>query len=122
MARPHNDIRDAVRGLFVRNMVDVRFSGVGYGDFMLWCRFELTPLDPVVFWKYCMFPLEELPSDDEEEEDDDAESVDWDVDEVRALHAHYILYFLCFVLFCFVLCSSISLIIICLVQLCRKTM
>jgi hypothetical protein len=89
-ARPHNDIRDAVRGLFIQNMVDVRFSGIGYGDFMLWCRFEITPLDPVIFWKYCMFPLEELPSDDEEEEDDDAESVDWDVDEVRVLYANSI--------------------------------
>jgi hypothetical protein len=106
-ARPHNDMRDAVRGLFIRNMVDVRFSGIGYGDFMLWCRFEITPLDPVIFWKYCMYPLEELPSDDEEEEDDDAESVDWDVDEVRALHATSI---------CFVVVSSISLILICLVQ------
>jgi hypothetical protein len=89
-ARPHNDIKDAVRGLFIQNMVDVRFSGIGYGDFMLWCRFEVTPLDPVMFWKYCMFPLEELPSDDEEEEDDDAESVDWDVDEVRVLYGNSI--------------------------------
>jgi hypothetical protein len=90
-SRPHNDIRDAVRGLFIRNMVDVRFSGVGYGDFMLWCRFEVTPLDPVLFWKYCMYPLEEMPSDEEEDEDDDAESVDWDVDEVSALLFAYLL-------------------------------
>lgn len=95
-ARPHNDIRDAVRGLFVRNMVDVRFSGIGYGDFMLWCRFEVTPLDPVMFWKYCMYPLEELPSDDEEEDDDeDEESVDWDVDEVRSLFATSICFASC---------------------------
>jgi hypothetical protein len=108
-ARPHNDIRDAVRGLFVRNMVDVRFSGLGYGDFMLWCRFEVTPLDPVLFWKYCMYPLEELPSDDEEDDDDeDEESVDWDVDEVRAL-------LLCeFYLLCVV--TSVSPILICHVQ------
>jgi hypothetical protein len=95
-ARPPNDIRDAVRGLFVRNLVDVRFSGVGYGDFMLWCRFEVTPLDPVLFWKYCMYPLEELDSDDEEDDDEeDSESVDWDVDEVRTLYASSICFVLC---------------------------
>jgi hypothetical protein len=96
--RPDNDIRDVVRGLFIRNLVDVRTSGVGYGDFMLWCRFEVTPLDPILYWKYCMYPLEEMDSDDEDDEDD-AESVDWDVDEVRSLHANNV---------CFVFCVVVS--------------
>jgi hypothetical protein len=48
--RPHPDIRDVVRGLFVRDSVDVREAGFGYSDFLLWCRFEYDIcLDPVIF-------------------------------------------------------------------------
>ena len=50
LGRPHEDIRDVVRGLFVRDMVAVRTAGCGYSDFLLWCRFDCTPLDPVMFW------------------------------------------------------------------------
>jgi hypothetical protein len=47
---PRRDVLEAVRGLFLRNLVDVRESCVGYGDFLVWCEYEITPLDPILFW------------------------------------------------------------------------
>jgi hypothetical protein len=49
VSRP-DDVRGVVRALFVRNMVDARQSGLGYGDFLIWCGYEVNPLDPVLFW------------------------------------------------------------------------
>jgi hypothetical protein len=48
--RPKQDVLDAVRGLFLRNLVDVRVSAVGYGDFLVLCDYEITPLDPMLDW------------------------------------------------------------------------
>jgi hypothetical protein len=48
--QPRRDVLEAVQGLFLRNLVDVRESCVGYGDFLVWCEFEVTPLDPILFW------------------------------------------------------------------------
>ena len=47
---PPADVRNVVRGLFLRNLVDVRSLGFGYGDFLLWCRFDISPLDPLLYW------------------------------------------------------------------------
>lgn len=47
---PPNDVLTAVQGLYLRNLVDVRYAGLGYGDFLMWCRYEITPLDPILFW------------------------------------------------------------------------
>jgi hypothetical protein len=49
VSRP-DDVREVVRALFVRNMVDTRQSGLGYGDFLIWCGYDVNPLDPVIFW------------------------------------------------------------------------
>ena len=48
--RPKQDVLDAVRGLFLRNLVDIRVSAVGYGDFLVLCDFAITPLDPMLDW------------------------------------------------------------------------
>jgi hypothetical protein len=44
------DVRDVVRALFISDMVDIRESGLGYGDFLVWTGFEINPLDPALFW------------------------------------------------------------------------
>ena len=44
------DVRLAVRGLFLKNIVSIRETELGFGDFLLWCRYEVTPLDPLLFW------------------------------------------------------------------------
>jgi hypothetical protein len=49
VSRP-DDVREVIRALFVRNFVDVRQSGLGYGDFLTWCGYDVNPLDPVLFW------------------------------------------------------------------------
>ncbi|GKY93881.1 hypothetical protein MPSEU_000355000 [Mayamaea pseudoterrestris] len=71
--RPPTDVRDAVRALFLRNMVDIRAACLGYTDFLLWCRFtyDVTPLDPVVCAYGTNFPCEEDDSDDSDSDDDD---------------------------------------------------
>ena len=48
--RPKQDVLDAVRGLFLRNLVDIRVSAVGYGDFLVLCDYEVTPLDTMLDW------------------------------------------------------------------------
>lgn len=44
------DVRDVVRGLFVRGMVDIRMTGLGHGDFLVWAGYEIDPFDPALFW------------------------------------------------------------------------
>ena len=48
--RPPDEVRQVVRALFVRDLVDMRQSGCGYTDFLIWTRFDVTPLDPCTFW------------------------------------------------------------------------
>lgn len=48
--KPPIAILDAVRGLFVKNLVDVEHAGLAYGDFVLWCGYDVLPLDPFLFW------------------------------------------------------------------------
>ena len=45
-----NDIRDVVRALFVADKVEIGHLGIGYGDFLLLCGYDIDPLDPVLFW------------------------------------------------------------------------
>lgn len=44
------EVLKTVRSLFVRDMVDIRLSRMGYGDFVVWCEFELNMDDPIMFW------------------------------------------------------------------------
>jgi len=81
--RPHIDIKETVHGLFTRELVDIRQSGFGYGDFLLWCRFEITTLETGLFWFDCAFPDEEdEDSEDEDEDTPDEQVLQWDADEV----------------------------------------
>jgi hypothetical protein len=47
---PQELVRTAIRGLFLKNLIDVRAVGFGYGDCVLMCRMDVNPLDPVLFW------------------------------------------------------------------------
>ena len=53
---PNDDVHDVVRSLFVRDLVDVTVSGCGYGDFLLWTRLAITPLDPMLFDHVSQYP------------------------------------------------------------------
>lgn len=46
-----DDVRKAVRALFLRFNLDVREIGFGFGDFLVWCGYnhEISPLDPLLF-------------------------------------------------------------------------
>jgi hypothetical protein len=46
---PKQDVLEAVRGLFLRNLINIDQSRVGYGDFLMLCDFEVTALDPLLF-------------------------------------------------------------------------
>lgn len=48
--RPPSAVVQVVKYLFLRDLVDHRVSGMGYGDFLLWCGLEITALDPLLFW------------------------------------------------------------------------
>jgi len=44
-----NDIRDAIRSLFARDLVDIYTSLCGFGDAVVWLRLPIHPLDPLIF-------------------------------------------------------------------------
>jgi hypothetical protein len=47
---PPNEVISIVRGLFLKNIVDLCYLGMGYGDFLVWCRCDVSALDPILFW------------------------------------------------------------------------
>ena len=53
---PVKDVRDVVRGLFLRDLVDTRISGCGYGDYLVWCKLPVTPLDPLLYDHCLQYP------------------------------------------------------------------
>lgn len=48
--RPHPDVQDVIRGLFIRDLVSIRATMCAYGDCVVWCRMDCHPLDPALFW------------------------------------------------------------------------
>ena len=72
--QPHESIRDSVRSLYLRDSVYMSISGMGYGDFVLWCRFPIQPLDPVMFYHDCNHIMPEEVDDDDSSTDDDDSS------------------------------------------------
>eukprot|EP00977_Amphora_coffeiformis_P005556 scaffold1170_cov174-Amphora_coffeaeformis.AAC.40 len=84
LGRPPDEIRDVVRKIFLRDMVHLQDTWFGYGDFLIWCRFEVDPLDPVLLCNEFNYHIDDDESDDEESDDEDDESEEeskWDVDE-----------------------------------------
>lgn len=58
IGEPSHDVQDIVKGLFVRNLVDLRISGFGYGDFRVWLpnyKQSLAP-EPLLFHFSSNFP------------------------------------------------------------------
>lgn len=46
---PDKDVQDVVRSLFLRDLVDLSVSKCGYGDWLVWCKLRVNPLDPLLF-------------------------------------------------------------------------
>ncbi|GAX28014.1 hypothetical protein FisN_16Lh283 [Fistulifera solaris] len=82
LERPDKVLK-TVRSLFVRDMVDVRLSRMGYGDFVVWCGFPLNIDDPIMFWHEYQYPVEDEDEDNSagSEDDSDAEFDPWIDDE-----------------------------------------
>lgn len=85
--RPPDEIREVVRKIFVRDMVHLQETWFGYGDFLIWCRYEVDPLDPVLLCHEFNYHIDDDDSDDDDDDSDDddesEEETKWDVDEVR---------------------------------------
>lgn len=43
------DAQDVVRGLFIRDMVDLDTARFGYSDYLVWCGLPITPMDPLLY-------------------------------------------------------------------------
>ena len=83
--RPPDEIRDVVRKIFIRDMVHLQETRFGYGDFLIWCRFDVNPLDPALFCNEFNHQIDYQDSDDDDTDDEDdasEEEFKWDVDEV----------------------------------------
>lgn len=50
------DAQFVVRGLFVRDLVDLNISGFGYSDFLVWCGLAITPMDPLLYDHNIQYP------------------------------------------------------------------
>lgn len=83
--RPPDEIRFVVRQLFVSDMVHIQYAWMGYGDFLVWCRYQVNPLDPVLFCHEFNYHIDDSSSSDDDSDDDESEETEWDVDEVCAL-------------------------------------
>ena len=80
---PPDEIRDAVRKIFVRDLVHLHDTWFGYGDFLVWCGFEVDPLDPVLHCHEFNYHIDDDEDDESEDDDDESEEQSrWDVDEV----------------------------------------
>lgn len=49
-SKPHSDVLDVIRFLFVRDIVDTSTSALGYGDILVLFKLPLSPLDPALFF------------------------------------------------------------------------
>jgi hypothetical protein len=47
--RPPSACHKIVKALFVRDLVDVRQARLGYADFLLWCRYEISLEDSLLY-------------------------------------------------------------------------
>ncbi|KAL7554386.1 hypothetical protein ACHAWF_017831 [Thalassiosira exigua] len=54
-SRPPKDVIDIVKGLFMRDLVDLQVSGCGYGDWLSWCNLPISP-EPLLFDFISNFP------------------------------------------------------------------
>ena len=50
------DVRDAIRSLFARDLVDIYTSLCGFGDAVVWLRLKIDPLDPLLFLHQRNYP------------------------------------------------------------------
>ena len=55
IGRPSQTVQELVKALFVRDLVDLRISGFGYGDFLVWFGLPLYP-SPLLFDYRSNFP------------------------------------------------------------------
>ena len=82
--QPSQDVQDVVKALFVRDIVDLRISGFGWGDFSVWFRLPISPCEPHIFLVHKNFPniddSGEIWVTDEEGQDLDHTSISAHVD------------------------------------------
>ena len=55
--QPSQDAQDVVKALFIRDLVDLRISGFGWGDFSVWFRLPISPSEPHIFLVHRNFPM-----------------------------------------------------------------
>lgn len=54
--RPSHEVQDIVRALFLRDLIDIRASGFGWGDWCIWLGLPLS-LDPLLFSHHKNYPI-----------------------------------------------------------------
>lgn len=50
LAQPPRDVLEVVRGLFLHDLANPLHTGFGYGEFLLWCGYQVKPFDGMIFW------------------------------------------------------------------------
>ena len=54
--RPTQEVQDVVRALFLRDLIDIRASGFGWGDWCIWLGLPLSP-EPLLFSHHKNYPI-----------------------------------------------------------------
>ena len=72
LSPPSVGLQIVVKGLFLSQLVDVEYSGVGYGDFLVWCKLPISIYDPMLYEHIVNYPqYSEDDSDEDTDEDSD---------------------------------------------------
>ncbi len=74
LSPPSRELQLVVKTLFLSQLVDVDFSGCGYGDFLVWCRLPIHIYEPMLYEHIVHYPSNYLDEDEESSDDEEPEN------------------------------------------------
>jgi hypothetical protein len=76
LSPPSTELQNVVKGLFLSQLVDVDYSGCGYGDFLVWCRLPIHIHEPMLYEHVTNYPNYIDNNDDDSSDDDSSDEED----------------------------------------------
>ena len=93
LSPPSMELQNVVRALFLSQLVDVDYSGCGYGDFLVWCRLPIDIYEPMLYEHIVNYPSnyrDEGSDDDSDDSDEEDSKLKYYDDEGMRLQGGYL--------------------------------